>query len=147
MTSIHFYQATKEDKKDIYDLLVEYKNTDLADAKYPNIDEYKLNFFISSIIVKGKILLLKDLEENELIGTCMFTKGEYFFATSKIIQIHMIYIKQKYRNFKLVKKLIDTVKKEAKEIPIVLSITSGLGIDKVFHKLGFENMGGNWRLL
>jgi len=42
--------------------------------------------------------------------------------------------------------MIDSVKKIAKELPIVLSISTGLQIDPVFEKLGFENMGGNWRL-
>lgn len=59
----------------------------------------------------------------------------------------MIYIKKKYRNFKLVKQIVKSVKELAEDMPIVLSITSGLGIDPVFKRLGFENMGGNWRLI
>ena len=42
--------------------------------------------------------------------------------------------------------LIDCVKKVSEDLPIVLSITSGLHIDPVFEKLGFKNMGSNWRL-
>lgn len=61
--------------------------------------------------------------------------------------IQMIYIKQAHRSYKLVKQIIDSVKNVSEDMPIVLSITSGLGIDPVFYKLGFENMGSNWRLL
>ena len=61
--------------------------------------------------------------------------------------IQMIYIQQKFRNYKLVKQLIDMIKKVADNNPIVLSITSKLDIDPVFERLGFENMGSNWRLM
>ena len=146
MTSVHLYQAEKKDLESIYNLLVEYKQVDLADVHFPEIDRDKLMNFINTILLKGKIILIKDLDRQELIGTCMFNKSEYFFSRSKIMQIQMIYIKQRFRNFKLVKTLIDSVKKVSDDLPIVLSITSGLGVDPVFQRLGFENMGGNWRL-
>jgi len=146
MTSVHLYQAEKKDLESIYNLLVEYKQVDLADVHFPEIDRDKLMNFINTILLKGKIILIKDLDRQELIGTCMFNKSEYFFSKSKIMQIQMIYIKQRFRNFKLVKTLIDSVKKVSDDLPIVLSITSGLGVDPVFQRLGFENMGGNWRL-
>ena len=147
MTSIHLYNATKKDIQNIYDLLVEYKETDLVNANYPAIDKNKLLNFINTIYVKGRIILISDLDTDELIGCCMFNVSEYFFSTQKIMTIQMIYIKKKYRNFKLVKQIVKSVKELAKDMPIVLSITSGLGIDPVFKKLGFENMGGNWRLM
>ena len=46
MTSIHLYNATKKDIQNIYNLLVEYKETDLANANYPAIDKNKLLNFI-----------------------------------------------------------------------------------------------------
>ena len=147
MTSIHLYQAEKKDIENIYDLLVEYKKVDLEDVNFPDIDRNKLINFINTILYRGKIILLKDLDRDELIGCCMFHKAEYFFSTSKMMLIQMIYIKQEFRNFKLVKQLIESVKKVSEDLPIVLSITSGLGIDPVFKMLGFENMGGNWRLM
>ena len=58
----------------------------------------------------------------------------------------MIYIQKKFRNYKLVKQLIDMIKKVSDNNPIVLSITSKLDIDPVFERLGFENMGSNWRM-
>ena len=143
MTSIHLYNANKKDLNDIYDLLVEYKETDLADANYPEIDKNKSINFLNTIYAKGKIILLKDLDTDKLIGCCLFNISEYFFSRSKIMIIQMIYIKKKYRNFKLVKQIVESIKDLAEDMPIVLSITSGLGIDPVFEKLGFENMGGN----
>ena len=147
MTSIHQLYAEKSDVVDIYNLLVHYKNTDLVDLDYPEVDRGKGLYFINTILQRGKIILLKDLDTNELIGCCMFNKSEYFFSKTEIMMIQMIYIKQEYRNFKIVKQMIDSVKKISGDMQIVLSITSGLGVDPVFQKLGFENMGGNWRLI
>lgn len=147
MTSTHLYQAEKTDVENIYSLLVEYKNVDLKDIYPDEIDRKKLMFFINTILQKGKIILVNDLDKDELIGCCMFNKSEYFFSKSQIMQIQMVYVKKDYRSFKLIKTLIDAVKKVSDDLPIVLSITSGLGVDPVFEKLGFKNMGSNWRLI
>ena len=144
MTSTHLYYAEKTDIEIIYDLLLEYKNKD-CEADYPDVDRKKGLYFINAIMDKGKILLMKDLDNDELIGCCMFNKSEYFFSKDQIMQIQIIYIKKDFRNFKLVKLFIDSVKKVSEDLPIVLSITSGLHIDPVFEKLGFKNMGSNWR--
>ena len=146
MTSVHFYQAEKKDFQNVYDLLIEFKEVELAELKLPNEDKTKLTQFINSILEKGKIILVKDLDKDEFMGCCMFHKSEYRFSKDQIMNIHIIYIKKKFRNFKLVKTLIDSVKKVSEGMPIVLSITTGLQIDPVFEKLGFENMGSNWRL-
>ena len=146
MTSVHFYQAEKKDFQNVYDLLIEFKEVELAELKLPNEDKTKLTQFINSILEKGKIILVKDLDKDEFMGCCMFHKSEYWFSKDQIMNIHIIYIKKKFRNFKLVKTLIDSVKKVSEGMPIVLSITTGLQIDPVFEKLGFENMGSNWRL-
>ena len=146
MSSVHLYQAEKKDFQNVYDLLIEFKEVELVDLKLPNEDKTKLTQFINSILEKGKIILVKDLDKDEFMGCCMFHKSEYWFSKDQIMNIHIIYIKKKFRNFKLVKTLIDSVKKVSEGIPIVLSITTGLQIDPVFEKLGFENMGSNWRL-
>ena len=147
MTSTHLYYAEKTDVENIYNLLVEFKNTDLVDIYTDEIDKKKLMYFINTILEKGKIILVNDLDKDELIGCCIFNKSEYFFSKNQIMQIQLVYIKKDFRNFKLFKALIDTIKKVSEDLPIVLSITSGLHIDKVFEKLGFKNMGSNWRLL
>ena len=141
-----FIKQKKKDFQNVYDLLIEFKEVELADLKLPNEDKTKLTQFINSILEKGKIILVKDLDKDEFMGCCMFHKSEYWFSKDQIMNIHIIYIKKKFRNFKLVKTLIDSVKKVSEGIPIVLSITTGLQIDPVFEKLGFENMGSNWRL-
>jgi N-acetylglutamate synthase-like GNAT family acetyltransferase len=145
--STHLYYAEKHDITNIFNLLVDYKNTDLADLYPDEVDAKKGMHFINTILQKGKILLVNDLDKDELIACCMFHKSEYFFSRSQIMQIQMIYVKKDYRSFKLVKTLVDTVKKASDDLPIVLSITSGLGVDPVFEKLGFKHMGSNWRLI
>ena len=146
MTSVHLFQAEKKDFEDVYDLLIEFKHDELEHLDLPKVDKQKLTTFINTILQKGKIIILKDLDKNIFIGCCMFHKSEYWFSKDQIMNIHIIYIKKKFRNFKLVKTLIDSVKKVSEGIPIVLSITTGLQIDPVFEKLGFEDMGSNWRL-
>ena len=147
MTSVHLYQAEKKDFEDVYDLLIQFKHDDLEHLQLPKVDQTKLTTFINTILKKGKIILLKDLDKNIFVGCCIFHKAEYWFSKEMFMNIQIIYIKKNFRNFKLVKTMIDSVKKIAKELPIVLSISTGLQIDPVFEKLGFENMGGNWRLL
>ena len=147
MSSVHLYQAEKKDLQNIYDLLIEFKEVDLIDLNLPDVDKSKLTTFINTILQKGKVILAKDLDKNEFIGICMFHKSEFWFSTGQMINIHVIYIKKNFRSYKLFKTMIDSVKKIAKELPIVIGITTGLKIDPVFERLGFENMGSNWRLL
>ena len=147
MSSIHLYQAEKKDVESVYDLLIEFKEFDLKDAELPEIDRDKLLNCINVILKKGKIILAKDLDKKELMGLCMFHKSEYWFSKHQLMNIHVLYIRKSYRNFKLVKTIIDSVKNVSEGLPITISVTSGLHIDPVFEKLGFQNMGSNWRLL
>ena len=144
MSSIHLYQAEKKDVENVYDLLIEFKEFDLKDARLPEIDRDKLLNCINVILKRGKIILAKDLDKKELMGVCIFHKSEYWFSKDHIMNIHILYIRKSYRNFKLVKTIIDSVKNVSEGLPISLSVTSGLHIDPVFEKLGFENMGSNW---
>ena len=147
MSSVHLYQAEKKDVESVYDLLIEFKEFDLKDAELPEIDRDKLLNCINVILKKGKIILAKDLDKKELMGLCMFHKSEYWFSKQQLMNIHVLYIRKNYRNFKLVKTIIDSVKNVSEGLPITISVTSGLHIDPVFEKLGFQNMGSNWRLL
>ncbi len=146
MTSIHLFQAEKKDFENIYNLLIEFKDIDLADLNFPDVDKPKLTKFINTILQKGKIILAKDLDKNELVGCCIFHKSEFWFSKGQIFNIDVIYIKKNFRNYKLVKTIIESVKKLADGLPIVLGVTTSLKIDPVFQKLGFENVGSNWRL-
>nr|BAR19851.1 N-acetylglutamate synthase and related acetyltransferases (ArgA) [uncultured Mediterranean phage uvMED] len=147
MTSVHLYQAEKKDIQDLHDLLKEYKEKDLTDLKFPEVDTVKLNQYLNNFLKVGKIICIKDLDRDKIVGCCIFNKSEYWFSKSKIMIIQMLYIQHRFRNYKLVKQLIDMIKKVADDNPIVLSITSKLDIDPVFERLGFENMGSNWRLM
>ena len=49
------------------------------------------------------------------------------------------------RNYKLVNLLFESIKKVSENLPMYLPVTSGLNIDPVFQKLGFKNLGSNWR--
>ncbi len=146
MPSCNFYQATGKDVIDIAHLLKEYKKKDLDKCNFPEVDNDKLNNFILTLLKKGKIICVKNLDTDKMIGVCMFNKSEYWFSKQQVMIIQLIYIVKKYRNYQLMKQLIDMIKAVANNDPILLSITSKLNADKLFEKLGFENMGANWRL-
>ena len=147
MTSIHLFQAEKKDFQDVYDLLIQFKHDELEHLDLPKVDKNKLTIFINTMLQKGKIIILKDLDKNIFVGCCIFHKAEYWFSKDMFMNIHIIYIKKNFRNFKLLKTMIDSVKKVADNLPIILSVSTGLKIDAVFEKLGFQDMGSNWRLL
>jgi len=147
MTSIHLFQAEKKDFEDVYDLLIQFKHDELEHLSLPKVDKNKLTIFINTMLQKGKIIILKDLDKNIFVGCCIFHKAEYWFSKDMFMNIHIIYIKKNFRNFKLLKTMIDSVKKVADNLPIILSVSTGLKIDAVFEKLGFQDMGSNWRLL
>ena len=64
VTSFHLYQGEKKDVTDLYNLLVEYKATYLADCDFPKIDTQKLLHFINTLLQKGKVICIKNLVEN-----------------------------------------------------------------------------------
>ena len=145
MTSCNFYQADKKDVKDIIKLLRIFKE-DLSECNYPEIKTEKLQKFIFAMLEKGKIICVKNLDDNKLIGVCIFYKTAYWWSDEQTMVIQLIYVLKKYRNYKVVKQLVDSVKQVAENLQISLSIIAKLNADKLFEKLGFENMGANWRL-
>jgi|TARA_S200002703_G_scaffold3980_1_gene5409 N-acetylglutamate synthase-like GNAT family acetyltransferase len=145
MSSCNFYQAEKKDVEEIYSLLKQFKS-DLIDLDYPDINETKVRSFINLMLQRGKIICVKNLDTNKLIGVCIFCKSNYWWSDQETMIIQLIYVVKEFRNYKLMKQLIDSVKQVSNNNPILLSITSKLEADKLFEKLGFENMGSNWRL-
>ena len=143
--SIHLYNAEKKDVQIVCDLLKTFKDEDLQNLDYPEVDDKKLENFINVMLVKGKVILLKDLDLDDILGCAIFNKTEYWFSKSECIHIHTIYIKKNYRNFKLVTALFESIKKVSDNLPMYLPVTSGLNLDPVFNKLGFKNLGSNWR--
>ena len=145
MASCNFYQAEKKDANNILNLLKEFKD-DLLDCNYPDIHEDKVKNFINLMLEKGKIICVQNLDTNKLIGVCIFCKSTYWWSEQETMIIQLIYVVEKYRNYQIMKQLIDSVKQVSKDNPILISITSKLQADKLFEKLGFENMGNNWRM-
>jgi len=145
MPSCNFYQAEKKDKIEIFDLLKKFKD-DLIDLNYPDINPDKVKNFINLMLQRGKIVCVKNLDSNQLIGICIFCKSTYWWSEQETMIIQLIYVVPEFRNFKLMNQLLDSVKQVSKNNPILLSITSKLQADNLFEKLGFENMGANWRL-
>lgn len=145
MPSCNFYQAEKKDVKEILKLLKKFKS-ELEHCEYPEIRSDKLQSVIFAMLEKGKIICVKNLDDNTLIGVCIFFKTSYWWSDAQTMVIHLIYVEEKYRNYKVVKQLIDSVKQVSENLPISLSISTKLDGDKLFEKLGFENMGSNWRL-
>ncbi len=143
--SIHLYNAEKKDIQIVCNLLKTFKDEDLQNLDYPEVDDKKLENFINVMLVKGKVILLKDLDLDDILGCAIFNKTEYWFSKSECIHIHTIYIKKNYRNFKLVTALFEAIKKVSDNLPMYLPVTSGLNLDPVFNKLGFKNLGSNWR--
>tara|TARA_Y100001972_G_scaffold111376_1_gene144041 strand:+ start:231 stop:674 length:444 start_codon:yes stop_codon:yes gene_type:complete len=147
MSSVHLYQAEKKDFQEVFDLLINFKEVDLVDVDLPKVDKQKLTAFINGMLQKGKIILVKELDKQELIGCCIFHKSEYWYSRQEVVNINILYIKKPHRNFKLVKTLVDSIKNVADDLPIVMGVTTKIEIGAVLEKLGFENMGGNWRLV
>ena len=151
MPSCNFYQAEKKDVKDIIKLLRIYKE-DLSECDYPEIRTEKIQSFIFKMLEKGKIICVKNLDDDKLIGLCMFYKTNYWWSDQQTMVIHLIYIIKKYRNYQVMKQLVDSTKQVSENLPLSLSINTKLDTDKfvdtnkLFEKLGFENMGNNWRL-
>jgi len=145
MSSCNFYQAEKKDVDEIFFLLQKFKD-DLVDLNYPSIEEKKVKNYINVMLQKGKIICVKNLDTNKIIGLCIFCKSTYWWSEQETMIIQLIYVVKEFRNYKLMKQLIDSVKQVSNNNPILLSITSKLDADNLFEKLGFENMGSNWRL-
>ena len=67
MTSVHLYQAEKKDIQDLHDLLKEYKEKDLTDLKFPEVDTVKLNQYLNNFLKVGKIICIKDLDRDKIV--------------------------------------------------------------------------------
>ena len=146
MSSVHLYQAEKKDIQELNYLIYDWKETYLTHCNFPELDNAKVNYYLNTFLKVGKIICLKDLDKDKMVGCLIFHKSEYWFSKQKIVEIEMIYVQPQFRNYKLLKQLIDMVKRVSENNPIVLSTTTKLDIDPVFQRLGFENMGSNWRL-
>ena len=74
--SIHLYNAEKKDVKVVCDLMNEFKEVDLQELNYPEVDNNKLNTFVTIMLDKGQIILVEDLDLEQVIGCAIFGKTE-----------------------------------------------------------------------
>ena len=76
MSSYHFYEGKKTDMKDIVDILIEFEK-ETPELGYPSVDLDKLKTRIFYFMEHGKILLVKNLDKNKLIGLAVLNQTEY----------------------------------------------------------------------
>ena len=145
MDKYKFYQANEKDLDALYEMLKKFK-IELRDLKLPNISEEKLFNTLETLITKGKIICCNINESEKIIGAIAFFKTQHWWSEKILYNIHFVYVLPEHRNFIIFRNLLGSVKKIAKDDPISLSISTKLNIDPVLQKLGFEDMGKNWRL-
>ena len=145
MDKYKFYQANEKDLDALYEMLKKFK-IELRDLKLPNISEEKLFNTLETLITKGKIICCNLNESEKIIGAIAFFKTQHWWSEKILYNIHFVYVLPEHRNFIIFRNLLGSVKKIAKDDPISLSISTKLNIDPVLQKLGFEDMGKNWRL-
>ena len=144
MTSFHFYEASKDNIDEVFEILHEFEK-DAPALGYPHINRPKMKKTIMMFLEKGKIILIKDLDTNKIVGTTIFLMHEYLWSKEQLVAVQVVYIIKKYRSFKLFNQTMDIIKNQAKGKAIHLSISTKLGADKLLDRYGFENMGGLWR--
>lgn len=138
-----FYQATEKDLDDVYDLLVKYKR-EIVDLDLAPIDEDRLYKSISTIQKRNSLLCVRS-DDDELIGTLGFVHSKHFWTEDVQINVLWCYVKKQFRSFEIFKKLTDLLKKIAKDKPIMFGYITKLELDNLMLKVGYEEMGKNWR--
>ena len=144
MTSFHFYEASNNDLEDIFQILYEFEK-DAPALGYPHINRAKMKQTLMTFLQKGKVMLIKDLDENKIVGITILTVQEYSWSREQLLAVQTIYILKEYRSLNLFNKTMDIIKNQAKGKPIHLAISTKLLADKLLDRYGFEKMGGLWR--
>ena len=145
MTSYHFYEAQKKDLNEMFNILHEFEK-EAPDLGYPNIDRAKLQTRILHFMDNGKVLMVKDLEKDKLIGVAILHMTEFLWSKEQLLNIQTIYVLKEYRSFSLFNQMMKIIKKQANKKPIHMSISTKLIADSLMKRAGFESMGGIWRM-
>ena len=145
MTSYHFYEAQKKDLNEMFNILHEFEKV-APDLGYPNIDRAKLQTRILHFMDNGKVLMVKDLDKDKLIGVAILHMTEFLWSREQLLNIQTIYVLKEYRSFALFNQMMKLIKKQANEKPIHMSISTKLIADSLMKRAGFESMGGIWRM-
>ena len=145
MDSYRFYQADEKDLDELFEVGKKFKR-ELRDLDLPDLSEGKVFKLLDMLLNKGKIICCSLNQEIKIIGAVGFYKSQYWWSDAYIYNIQFIYVMPEHRNFTTFRNLLSGVQKIAKDDPINLSITTKLKLDPVLKKLGFDEMGKNWRL-
>ena len=130
MTSYHFYEAQKKDLNEMFNILHEFEK-EAPDLGYPNIDRAKLQTRILHFMDNGKVLMVKDLDKDKLIGVAILHMTEFLWSREQLLNIQTIYVLKEYRSFALFNQMMKIIKKQANEKPIHMSISTKLIADSL----------------
>ena len=144
MASFHFYETTNKNLDEIFEILNEFEKEAPA-LDYPHINRPKMKQTLMMFLEKGKIILIKDLDKNKIVGITIFLFNEYLWSREQLLSVQVIYIFKEYRSFKLFNQTMDIIKNQAKGRHIHLTISTKLMADKLLDRYGFEKLGGLWR--
>ncbi len=144
MASFHFYEASNKNFDEIFEILHEFEK-EAPYLDYPNINRPKMKQTLMMFLEKGKIILIKDLDKNKIVGITIFVMNEYLWSREQLLAVQVIYILKEYRSFKLFNQTMDIIKNQAKGRHIHLTISTRLMADKLLDRYGFEKLGGLWR--
>ena len=144
MASFHFYETTNKKLDEIFEILNEFEKEAPA-LDYPHINRPKMKQTLMMFLEKGKIILIKDLDKNKIVGITIFLFNEYLWSREQLLSVQVIYILKEYRSFKLFNQTMDIIKNQAKGRHIHLTISTKLMADKLLDRYGFEKLGGLWR--
>ena len=145
MSSYHFYEAKNEDTDEIFEILKNFEK-EVEELNYPKVDNDKLKSRIFYFIEKGKIIMVKNLDKNKLIGVSVMHNTEYLWSKENILNVQVIYVLPEYRSLEIFNNIMKIIKTQANKKAIHLSISTKLIASKLLERVGFEQMGGIWRM-
>ena len=141
MSNYHFYEAEKKDSDEIFEILKNFEK-EVEELNYPKVDNDK--FY--NVLEHGKILMVKNLDKNKLIGLSVMHNTEYLWSKENILNVQVIYVLPEYRSLEIFNNIMKIIKTQANDKAIHLSISTKLIADKLLQRVGFEQMGGIWRM-
>ena len=145
MSSYHFYEAKNEDTDEIFEILKNFEE-EVKELNYPKVDNDKLKTKIFYFLKHGKILMVKNLDKNKLIGLSVMHNTEYLWSTENILNVQVIYVLPEYRSLEVFNNIMKIIKTQANKKAIHLGISTKLVASKLLERVGFEQMGGIWRM-
>jgi len=143
VANVKFSQANDKDLDDIYEQLKIFKREFLK-INFEKIDEERLFNNISKIQQKNSLICART-DDDKLIGSLGFVFVKQFWTEEISIMVLWCYVLKEYRQFNTFKNLINMLKKLAKGKEIVFGSMTKIHLDNVMEKLGFEELGKNWR--